>query len=169
MILNIKKKKYIVKKIRKYSKIAQSAIIINFIGIKANEINDLRKKSKKEKVIIKIVKNTLLKISIKKTNLECLGKNINGPILIAYSINHPGNAARLLNRFEKKNPNFKALIGVFEGKIISRKEILALSIMPTYKESIIILINFLKEICIIRILKIINVVKNKKIKLKNNL
>ncbi|WP_343154809.1 50S ribosomal protein L10 [Buchnera aphidicola (Pseudoregma panicola)] len=159
MILNIEKKKKLVEKISNFTKKAQSAIIINFSKITANEINSLRKKSSKKDIIIKIIKNTLLKISIKNTKFECLKKKIKGPTLIAYSIKHPGSAARLFKKFEKKNPNFKSIVGSFEGKIISTLE---LSTMPTYKESIIKLINFLKEICIIRLIKIINIIKNKK-------
>ncbi|BGI51273.1 MAG: 50S ribosomal protein L10 [Buchnera aphidicola (Ceratovacuna japonica)] len=159
MILNIEKKKNIIKEIKNFAIKAQSAIIINFSGITSNEINTLRKKSYKKDIIIKIIKNTLLKISIKNTNLKCLKKKIKGPTLVAYSIKHPGSAARLFKKFEKKNSRFKPIIGSFEGKTISVSE---LSTIPTYKEAIVKLINFFKEICIIRLMKIINIIKNKK-------
>ncbi|WP_343189116.1 50S ribosomal protein L10 [Buchnera aphidicola (Chaitoregma tattakana)] len=159
MILNTEKKKKIIKNIYKFSKYAKSAIIANFSKITSNEINYLRKISLKRDVVIKIIKNTLLKISIKNTNLQCLKKEIKGPTLIAYSMKHPGSAARLFKEFKKKCSNFKPKIGSFSGKIIS---ILELSTMLTHKESIIKLINFFREICIMRLIKIINIIKNKK-------
>ncbi|WP_343189973.1 50S ribosomal protein L10 [Buchnera aphidicola] len=162
MILKRNKKKHIIKEIYNLSKKSKSAIIINFSGISTNEINKFRKISSKKNVIIKVIKNTLLKMSIQKTNYKCLKKIIKGPTLIAYSMKHPGSAVRLIKK-NKKDYKLKPIIGSLEGKLISIKKLL---IIPTYKESIIKLINFLKEICIIRLIKIINIIKLKKEKKK---
>lgn len=163
MALTIRKKEAIVDKIHKRINLALSVIIADFRGVSVNNITKLRKKALQSEVEINIVKNTLLKIAIKNTNFDSFSKNITGPTLIALSMKHPGSAAKLLQKFEKSNTNFKIKYGIFEKKILSNKEINKLALMPTYKESLIHIIVILKEITIGKLIRTLFSIKNKKL------
>ncbi|QJC37013.1 50S ribosomal protein L10 [Enterobacteriaceae endosymbiont of Donacia vulgaris] len=160
MSLNITKKKMIIAKISKINKHALSAVIADFCGVNSNNLNELRKKSRKNDIIISIVRNKLLKLIIKNSNFQCLEPLIKGPILIAYSLKHPGAAARLFNEFSKLNENFKIKAAAFDNKIINSEKINLLADLPTYKEAITRFIVIIKDISIGKFIRILLAIKN---------
>ncbi|QJC37832.1 50S ribosomal protein L10 [Enterobacteriaceae endosymbiont of Donacia bicoloricornis] len=160
MSLNITKKKIIVKKMIQINKNALSAVIVDFCGVNSNNLNKLRKKSRENDIIINIIRNKLLKLIIKDSNFQCLDPLIHGPILIAYSLKHPGAAARLLKKFSKIDQNFKIKAAAFENKIIDSKNINLLANLPTYKEAIINFLVIIKDISIGKFLRVLLAIKN---------
>ncbi|WP_343187795.1 50S ribosomal protein L10 [Buchnera aphidicola (Periphyllus koelreuteriae)] len=162
MSINIKKKKKIVDEIKNISKKALSAVIANPNKINSNKINILRKEARKNNITIKVIKNTLLKKAISKTQFECLQKKLKKFTLIAYSIKNPGSAAKLLYSFSKENKTFKIKGAAFEGKFISDKKIKKLAEIPTFKEAIQKLIYIIKEASISKLVRVIMSIKNKK-------
>lgn len=164
MALTFNKKKEIISKHHNIAKSALSAITANVSNITANEINELRKESRSLNIEISIIRNTLLKKSLQKTNFSILSKALKGPTLIAFSMKHPGSASRLFKRFTEKNKKFKIITAIFEKKILSNQEIEQLAILPTYSEILIKLIFALKEITAGKLLKTLQAIciKNKK-------
>lgn len=166
MALNLKKKKEIVFKINKIANSALSAVLADAQGINVNEITKLRKKSRENHVTINIVKNTLLKISINNTNLECLKKKIVGSTLLACSIKHPGSAIKLFKNFSKTNKHFKIKAATLNGKILSELEIEKLANLPTYEEAIIKFIITIKTATIGKLFFVLLLIKQKKENIK---
>ncbi|QJC32571.1 50S ribosomal protein L10 [Enterobacteriaceae endosymbiont of Donacia dentata] len=160
MSLNIKKKKMIVAKISKINQCALSAVIIDFSGICTNDLNKLRKKSRENDVIINIIRNKLLKLIIKNSNFQCLEPLINGPILIAYSLKHPGAAARLIKKFNKINEKFKIKAASYNNKIINSENISILAELPTYEEAIVRFLIIIKDISIGKLIRTLISIKN---------
>jgi len=148
MPLNLHDKKEIVAKIHKTAKKAVSVIIANSLGVSSNNITKLRKFSRNIGVKINITRNTLLNLAIQNTDFECLKNKFNGPTLIAYSLEQPGGAARLLKEFSKKNKNFKIISGVFEKKILSIAQINMLAKIPTHNQAISFFIFLIKDVSI---------------------
>jgi large subunit ribosomal protein L10 len=146
MPLNLQNKKAIVAKINKIASTALSVIVADSRGVTSNNITTLRKLSRNTGVTINVVRNTLLNLAIQGTAFECLKNTFNGPTLIAYSLDHPGSAARLLKEFSKKNKNFKITSGAFEKKHLSLAQIDILADMPTYNEAISLFMSLIKEI-----------------------
>lgn len=153
----------IVALIHKNTSSALSAIIADFRGISVNTITKLRKKALKSDVTINVVKNTLLKKALKNTNFNFFSKKIKGPTLIAFSMKHPGSAAKLFKNFEKENTQFKIKLAAFENKILSNLEIEKLALMPTYNEALVQIMTILKEITVGKLIRTIISIKNKKI------
>ncbi|QJC30053.1 50S ribosomal protein L10 [Enterobacteriaceae endosymbiont of Plateumaris sericea] len=162
MPLNIKEKKMIVAKLSKINQKALSVVIANACGVSVNNITQLRKNSRENNVFIGVVRNKLLKLIIKNSNFECLQNQLNGPILIGYSLKHPGAAARLFKNFSKTNTNFKIKIASFNGKLIDAKDIDKLAKLPTYKEALSLMLAIIKESAIGKFIKILVVIKNTK-------
>ncbi|ANZ22291.1 50S ribosomal protein L10 [Buchnera aphidicola (Diuraphis noxia)] len=162
MPLNLDKKKAIVSKIKKISNTALSAVIADSQSVSVNEINVLRKSGREIGVKMSIVQNTLLCLAVKNTIFECLKEIIKGSTFIAYSMNHPGSAARLFKEFSKKNEKFQITGAAFEGKLLSIAEINQLADMPTYKEAIIKLLFILKMSVAGKLINILSAIKKKK-------
>ncbi|VFP87808.1 50S ribosomal protein L10 [Buchnera aphidicola (Cinara piceae)] len=163
MALNRNKKKDIIKKINTIAIKALSVITANPSKIEVNKINILRKKAKKIHVKIYIIRNTLLKKSLKKTHFSKLIKILKGPNLIAFSLQHPGSASRLFIKFNKKNINFKIKNAIYENKILDLKEINDLATLPTYIESILKFTLLLKEISLGKLLRLLHHIAHKSI------
>ncbi|MFI4819153.1 MAG: 50S ribosomal protein L10 [Enterobacterales bacterium] len=155
MILKLKNKKNIVKEIIEKSKKAISIVIAQYSGVTSNQMNELRKLCIKKNVYIKVIKNTLMKKIIRKTTFKCLENIFLGQNIIALSNDNPGDAARLFKKFSKKNSFLKIRNASFEGKKIELSQISFLSDMPTYLESISMLIFIIKELCILKLIRIL--------------
>ncbi|XBC39777.1 MAG: 50S ribosomal protein L10 [Buchnera aphidicola (Chaetogeoica yunlongensis)] len=164
MALNIQKKKEIVTKIHYITKKSLSIVVINPTGIKSHDITRLRKIARKQNVKLGVFKNTLLHLGIQKTPFEYLKNIIVGPTLIAYSLTHPGSAAKLLKNFSASqnntHTNLKILGAGFEGKIILKQNINILADMPTFEEAIYRFIIFVKEISVRKLLRTLISIKN---------
>ncbi|MFI4847431.1 MAG: 50S ribosomal protein L10 [Candidatus Makana argininalis] len=153
MILKIKNKKNFVKEIIEKSKKSISIVIAQYNGVKSNKMNELRKLCIKKNIYIKVIKNTLMKKIIKKTSFKCLKNTLIGQNIIALSNENPGDAARIFIEFSKENSSFKIKNASFEGKKIISSQINILSEIPTYLESISMLIFIIKESCVLKLIK----------------
>ena len=67
------------------------------------QINNLRMKARKNGVWLKVIKNTLAKKAIAGTEFECLKDALKGPLILAFSKEDPGAAARVVKDFVKDN------------------------------------------------------------------
>ncbi|MGQ7167327.1 50S ribosomal protein L10, partial [Escherichia sp. R-CC3] len=79
------------------------------------------------------------------TRTEYLKDAFVGPTLIAYSMEHPGAAARLFKEFAKANAKFEVKAAAFEGELIPASQIDRLATLPTYEEAIARLMATMKE------------------------
>ena len=78
-------------------------------------MTELRKAGREAGVYMRVVRNTLLRRAVEGTPFECLKDAFVGPTLIAYSMEHPGAAARLFKEFAKANAKFEVKAAAFEG------------------------------------------------------
>ncbi|PPI86651.1 50S ribosomal protein L10 [Candidatus Pantoea edessiphila] len=160
MPLNLHDKKAIVTKICKIAKKAISAVVADFRGVTVDKITELREKARKSGVYIYVVRNTLLHKIVKNTQFECLKNTFVGPTLIAYSIEHPGIAARLLKDFAKENVTFSIKGAAFENQLIDAHKIDYLAALPTYEEALINLMLTMKEAAAGKIVRVLTAIKN---------
>ncbi|QCI19175.1 50S ribosomal protein L10 [Buchnera aphidicola] len=162
MAINKKKKKTIISRITKVNSLAVSAVISDITGVSVNNITKLRKAAKEVGVVVYSVRNSLLKRSVNGTMFQCLKDQLSGPTLIAYSLEHPGSAARLLDDFQNKKINLKIKGAVFKNRMLLPDEIKSLIAMPTYNEAIGKIMLILQEISIGKLFKTVMAIYNKK-------
>lgn len=108
-------------------------------------MTELRKAGREAGVYMRVVRNTLLRRAVEGTPFECLKDAFVGPTLIAYSMEHPGAAARLFKEFAKANAKFEVKAAAFEGELIPASQIDRLATLPTYEEAIARLMATMKE------------------------
>ena len=136
MALNLQDKQAIVAEVSEVAKGALSAVVADSRGVTVDKMTELRKAGREAGVYMRVVRNTLLRRVVEGTPFECLKDTFVGPTLIAYSMEHPGAAARLFKEFAKGNDKFEIKAAAFEGKFLAANQIDVLASLPTRDEAI---------------------------------
>ena len=137
MALTLEEKKEIVADINQLANDSSSLVIADARGLNVSEANALRSEGYKANVSFRVVKNTLVRLSLKGTSYEDIDDDyINGPTMLAFSYEEPGAAAKILKTFAKKNENLNIKGLSIDGKHFNGSEINKLATLPTFIEAI---------------------------------
>ncbi len=109
-----------------------------------NRLTDLRVKARQGGVYVKVAKNTLVRRAVEGTDFECLSDVLTGPILLAFSMEDPGAAARLVKDYAKEHNLLVAKSVAIGGDIYDASELERLSKLPTYDQAISMLMGVMK-------------------------
>ena len=101
MALNLDSKKAVVEEVAQYAAKAHSAVVAEYRGLTVTELTELRKTARETGVYLRVVKNTLAKRAVVGTEFECIQAGLIGPLIIAFSMDDPGSAGRLISDFSK--------------------------------------------------------------------
>ncbi len=108
-------------------------LLTDYKGMNVEMISKLRKELAKADAEYRVVKNTLLKISLKKINLyqEEIENHLQGTTAIMYSQGDPILALKSLYNFLDENANVLVIkSGLFEGKFINADQAKEFSNLP---------------------------------------
>jgi ribosomal protein L10 len=103
MALKLEEKKVVVAEVNAVAAKALSVVGAENRGLTVTQMTDLRAKARKEGVYLRIVKNTLARKAVAGTSFECISPALKGPIVLAFSNDDPGAAARIVKAFAKDN------------------------------------------------------------------
>jgi large subunit ribosomal protein L10 len=101
MALRLEDKKALVAEVNEVATGALSAIAADYRGMTVEQMTEFRAKARDENVYVRVVKNTLAKRAIDGTEFECLADSLTRPIVLAFSKDDPGAAARIVKDFAK--------------------------------------------------------------------
>lgn len=144
MALNLDGKKVVVDEVAQYAKNALSAVAAEYRGLTVSELTDLRNTARENGVYLRVVKNSLAKRAIAGTDFECMQDGLKGPLIIAFSMEAPGAAARLINDFAKSNDKLIPKVIGFDGQSLDVSELARLASMPTRDEGISLIMAVMK-------------------------
>ena len=120
------------------------------------------KQAREAGVDMRVVRNTLARRAFAATSFECLTEEFTGPTLIAFSMEHPGAAARLFKEFAKTQKAFEVKAMAYEGEFIPATDIDRLATLPTYDEAIAKLMATMKEAAAGKLVRTIAAVRDQK-------
>ncbi len=129
--MNRNEKRQVVTDFSKKTEGVQAAVLTHYRGLNVEQINTLRRRFREEKISYHVVKNTMMKLAAKGTDLEKLNDYFKGPTAIAISHGDPVSLAKILSEFVKTQPKLEIKAGLIQGKVISPDEIKALATMPS--------------------------------------
>ena len=111
---------------------AVSGVVVSYKGITVEADTKLRKELREAGVEYTVVKNTMLRLAVKGTELESLLDCSKGATAIAFSKEDPIAAARILNKFAEadKTKSFTLKGGYVEGKVVALDELKAIAKLP---------------------------------------
>jgi large subunit ribosomal protein L10 len=146
MSLNLAEKKAVVGEVAAVAASAHSAIAAEYRGLTVGQLTSLRVKARENGVYLRVVKNTLARRAVAGTDFECLQSSLVGPLLLAFSQEDPGAAARLLKDFTKDKANEKLVVKVLSigGQLLPAADLDRLANMPTRLEAISLLMACMK-------------------------
>lgn len=129
--MNRKEKGQILSNLGEKVKGFQAAVLTNYRGLNVEQMNHLRQRLREEKISYHVVKNTLMKLASKGTDLEKLDNYFEGPTAIAISYGDPILLAKILSEFIKTQPFLEIKVGLIQGRVASPEEVKALATMPS--------------------------------------
>lgn len=108
----------------------ESAILVDFRGLKVPQVTELRRQVRGAKGQYKVVKNTLARRALKGTSLEPLSEHFVGTTAVAYSGGDPVALAKVLTTFAKTTPALQIKAAVIQGRSIKAAEVKDLAALP---------------------------------------
>lgn len=111
-----------------------SAIVVDFKGLKVPEVTELRRQVRGAQGQYKVIKNTLARRALKGTSFEPLDEFFTGTTAVAYSGDDPVALAKVLTTFAKTAPALQIKAAIVQGRAIRAAEVTELATMPGRSE-----------------------------------
>ncbi|NOZ53097.1 MAG: 50S ribosomal protein L10 [Gammaproteobacteria bacterium] len=141
MALSLEEKKTVVAEVSEVAANAHSAIAAEYLGIDVTDMTVLRAKAREASVYIRVVKNKLARRALEGTAFECMSDSLKGPLVLAFSQEDPGAAARVISDFSKDNNKLVVKLVAIGGKLLEAGDIKRLADMPTKDQAISMLMS----------------------------
>ncbi len=141
MSLTLDQKKNIVAEVSVVAAEALSVVAAEYRGLSVEQMTELRANARNEGVYLRVVKNSLARKAVEGTEFECLKEALIGPLILAFSREDPGSAARVIDKFSKENEQLVVKLIALGGKLLDAKDIKAVANLPTRDQAISMLMS----------------------------
>ncbi len=142
--LNLEQKKVIVAEVAEIAGSAYSAVAAEYRGLSVDDMTLLRKQARNNGVYLRVVKNSLARRAVEDTDFACMQEGMTGPLVLAFSQEDPGSAARVIKDFMKEHDKMVVTMVSIGGKLLDASELETLAKMPTYDQAISLLMAVMK-------------------------
>ena len=133
----------------------ESAVLVDFKGLKVPEVTELRRQVRGARGEYKVVKNTLAKRALTGTPFAVLSEFFIGTTAVAYSGDDPVALAKVLTTFAKTAPALKVKAAVVQGRAIKAGEVAELATLPG-KPELYAKLLFLLQAPMIQLVSVLN-------------
>jgi len=134
--LNLEDKKSIVAEVSAIAAEAHSVVAAEYHGLSVDEMTELRATARNSGVYLRVVKNTLARRALEGTEFECMKDGLVGPLVLAFSQEDPGSAARLVKDFAKDHDALVTKMVSIGGEMLAPEELNRLASLPTKEQGI---------------------------------
>jgi large subunit ribosomal protein L10 len=128
--LDRKTKELVAQELHEKLKDFNLAVLAHYSGLNVEKLTVLRNTLRKTDTELRVVKNTLLKIASKETDLSLLEDYFKVPVAIALNRSDVVETAKVLVDFARKNAELEIKAGMLNGRVISREQLGALASLP---------------------------------------
>ncbi len=144
MALNLEDKKALVAEVAEVAAKAQSVVAAEYRGLTVGQMTELRSKARKSGVYMRVVKNTLARKALVGTAFESVGPKLKGPLVLAFSKDDPGAAARVVKDFAKLNEKLVATLVSLGGQVLPGAQLEKVASLPTREQALSMLLGVMK-------------------------
>lgn len=144
MPLNLEDKKALVQEVAQIAAESQSVVAAEYRGITVSQMTELRAKAREQGVYMRVVKNTLARRAVAGTSFEAIGPKLKGPLVLAFSKEDPGAAARVVKEFAKTNDKLVASLVSLGGQVLPGSELERVASLPTREQALSMFLGTLK-------------------------
>ncbi len=136
MALSFEQKQAVVSEVNTVAAEAHSAIAAEYRGLTVEDMTELRKRARESGVYLRVVKNTLAARALEGTEFENMGSALSGPLLLAFSQEDPGSAARLVKDYAKGNDKLVTRLVSIGGQLLDAGALDRLASLPTRDQAL---------------------------------
>ena len=156
-------KKSYVEGVKELIDASMGGVVFNYKGITVEEDTKLRKELREAGVHYEVIKNTMLKIAIKGTEIEALSECLSGSTAVAIANNEdPLAAARILNKFcEASKGKYEIKGGYLDGEVLDVAGVQKIANLPNRDGLLSMLLSALQG-NLSGLARVINAVKEQK-------
>ncbi len=144
MPLNLEGKKALVEEVSSVAQSALSVVAAEYRGLTVTQMTELRSKARASGVYMRVVKNTLARRALAGTAFESMGATLKGPLVLAFSKDDPGAAARVIKDFAKANDKLVPTSLSIGGDVLSAKDLDKVASLPTRDQALSMLLGVMK-------------------------
>jgi large subunit ribosomal protein L10 len=144
MPLNLEGKKALVEEVSAVAAKALSVVAAEYRGLTVAQMTDLRSKARASGVYMRVVKNTLARKALAGTAFESMGTVLKGPLVLAFSKDDPGAAARVIKDFAKANDKLVPTGLSIGSGTLSAKDLEKVASLPTKEQALSQLLGVIK-------------------------
>lgn len=137
-------KKQVVTEITEKLEKSVAAVVVDYRGLKVEEVTELRKQCREQGLEYKVYKNTLVRMAAENAGMGELVKELVGPNAILFSYEDPVAAAKLASDFSKTHKNLELKVGIVEGELYLDEKLKEFASIPSREELIAKLLGSLK-------------------------
>lgn len=144
---NLTSKKAVVEEVNRVASSAYALVATQYHGLTVAQMTDLHARAREGGVYLRVVKNTLAKRALAETEFDNVADQLVGPLVLAFSQEDPGSAARLWRDFFKENDKIDKGIVKFlsvSGEVMPGSELDRLAKLPTKDEAIALLMSCMR-------------------------
>jgi len=144
VVLKLEDKKTIVNEVSGVAKQAVSLVAAEYSGLTVGQLTDLRKSARNAGVYMRVVRNTLARRALEGTSFACIQEKLVGPLILAFSKDDPGAAARLIKEFVRTNEKLKVMALAIDNQLLPPAGLEKLASLPTREQAIAQLMSVMK-------------------------
>jgi large subunit ribosomal protein L10 len=144
MALRLEDKQALVAEVNEVAANSESAIAAEYRGLSVAQMTEFRARARNEGVYVRVIKNTLAKRAVEGTDFECLKEALQGPLLLAFSREDPGAAARIIKEFAKENEDLATKAVAIGGTLYGAEDLGRLASLPNLDQARAMLLGVLQ-------------------------
>src|SRR5690606_16247832 len=142
--LTLERKREIVSEVAAVAAAAPTAVAAEYSGLNVSEMMQLRRSARAAGVYLRVVRNTLARRALEGTRFECMRDGRSGPLLLAFSGEEPGSAARVIRDFARQNEKLVVKLVSVDGRLLPPADIERLASLPTLEQARSMLLGVMK-------------------------
>lgn len=144
MPLKLEDKKALVAEVTEVAAKAHSVVAAEYRGLTVQQMTEFRARARAQGVYVRVVKNTLARRALAGTSFEPIGPALKGPLVLAFSKDDPGAAARVVRDFRKANDKLVATLVSLGGQVLPGEDVEKVASLPTREQALALLLGVLK-------------------------
>ena len=135
-MLNKNQKSVQIKAVNAVAGSALSLVVFRYSGLTVAQMNVLREQAREKNVHVQVVRNTLARLAFTDTPFECVAEKLKGPVMLAFALEEPGSAAKLVQGFMKDHELVKVEALSMGHELLGPESLAAVAKLPTREEAL---------------------------------
>lgn len=136
MTLKLNDKKQIVAEVAELASTAVSAVVVDYRGVDVAALTAFRAKARSQGVCVRVVRNTLARRAFEDTPYVCLKSVLVGPMMLLFSFEEPGAAARLVRDFLDTCEHMEVKALSLDGECLPASQLKTVASLPSKDEAL---------------------------------